>query len=96
LSRHFGEAKTFYVIITISVVLGTILSCSPLNPMRVLFFSSLVNGVLAPFLLVGIILVARDWKIMNRKPAPRGVQILAWIAAFIMAAAAVGMFTLKD
>jgi NRAMP (natural resistance-associated macrophage protein)-like metal ion transporter len=96
LSKHFGEAKTFYLIIVISVVLGAILSCSPVNPMRVLFFSSVVNGVLAPFLLVGIVLVTMDRKLMNDQPVSRWLQALAWLAAAIMVAAAVGMFALGE
>jgi Mn2+/Fe2+ NRAMP family transporter len=96
LSQHFGDAKTFYLIIAISVALGAVLSCSPVNPMRVLFFSSVVNGVLAPFLLVGIVLVAMDRKLMNGQPVSRLMQGLAWVAAAIMAAAAVGMFALGD
>jgi NRAMP (natural resistance-associated macrophage protein)-like metal ion transporter len=96
LSKHFGEARTFYLIIAVSVVLGAILSCAPVNPMRVLFFSSVVNGVLAPFLLVGIVLVARDRKLMNNQPVSRRLQILVWIAAAIMLAASVGMFVLGD
>jgi len=96
LSQHFGDAKTFYLIIAISVALGAVLSCSPINPMRVLFFSSVVNGVIAPFLLVGIVLVAMDRKLMNGQPVSRLMQGLAWVAAAIMAAAAIGMFTLGD
>jgi Mn2+/Fe2+ NRAMP family transporter len=59
-----------------------------------LFWTAVINGVLAPFLLVGILLVACDRKIMQNQPSSMLGRIVVGITALGMFAAAVALFTL--
>jgi Mn2+/Fe2+ NRAMP family transporter len=59
---------------------------------KALYWTAVVNGILAPFLLVGILLVACDSKIMNQQPSSILGRIMVTLAIVIMFAAAIAMF----
>ena len=58
LDRNFAQATAFYAVILLSVGFGVCMDFVGINPMRFLFWSAVINGVLAPFLLFGILLIA--------------------------------------
>ena len=62
------------------------------NPVRALYWSAIINGVLAPFLLVGILLAASDRKVMAEQPISRMSKTVMGITTALMFAAAIGMF----
>jgi Mn2+/Fe2+ NRAMP family transporter len=62
------------------------------NPVKALYWTAIVNGILAPFLLLGILLVACDSKIMNQQPSSLLGRIMVGLAILIMFAAGVAMF----
>jgi NRAMP (natural resistance-associated macrophage protein)-like metal ion transporter len=86
------RAKAFYFVIIISGVLGICFNFIGFNPVKALFWSAVVNGILAPFLLVGIMLVACDKRIMNSQPSHRLNRCLVGITTVIMFAAAAALF----
>jgi len=86
------DARGFYGIIAVSVLAGLIIQYSPINPMKALFWSAVINGVVAVPLMVVIILLASKKSVMGAYTASRPVVVLAWIATVVMGAAAVGMF----
>ena len=61
---------------------------SNVNPVRALYWSAIINGVLAPFLLVGILLVGTDRKLMLGQPSSRIGRTAVVITAVLMFAAA--------
>ncbi len=63
-----------------------------INPVKALFWTAVLNGLLAPVLLVGILIVASDKKLMNRQPSRGWARFLVMLATLIMFAAAIGMF----
>jgi Mn2+/Fe2+ NRAMP family transporter len=65
-----------------------------LNPIRTLYWSAVINGILAPFLLLGILLVASDSKLMALQPSSRLGQATVLAAIVCMFGAVVGMFVL--
>lgn len=69
LDQKFKPARAFYYIIIVSTVVGIALDFAKVSPVKALFWTAVINGLLAPFLLVGILLVACDPKIMNRNAA---------------------------
>jgi NRAMP (natural resistance-associated macrophage protein)-like metal ion transporter len=92
LSKEFSEAHAFYGIILLSVALGIGSDFIGINPMKFLFWSAVINGVLAPFLLCGILLIAGDKAIMKTQTSSllnRGVVGITTLAMF---AAALVMF----
>src|SRR5579862_2411952 len=89
-----GRARSFYAVIVLSLVAGVALDFAHVNPVKALYWSAIVNGVLAPFLLVGIVLTASDPLVMQGQPSSRLGRVAVWATAALMFAAAVGMFVL--
>ena len=65
-----------------------------INPVTALFWTAVINGVLAPFLLAGILLVACDKKIMQNQPASMPSRVVVATAMLAMFVAAIAMFVL--
>ena len=92
LDQKLKRARAFYAIVVLSTAAGIALNLANVNPVRALFWSAVVNGVLAPFLLVGVLLVASDAKIMHGQPSSPLARAVVGVAAALMFGAAVGMF----
>ena len=85
------DARGFYSIIALSVLLGLVIQYSPISPMKALFWSAVINGVVAVPLLVVIILLVGRKSVMGNFTASRPIIILGWITTLIMGAAAIRM-----
>ena len=92
LERSSTDARGFYGVIAISVLLGLVIQYSPISPMKALFWSAVVNGVVAVPLVVVILLLASKKTVMGQFTASRTLVVLGWITAAVMGAAAVVMF----
>lgn len=94
LDQKFKAARAFYGAILVSLAGGIVLDFSNVSAIKALLWSAVLNGLLAPFLLVAILLVATDRKLMRNQPAPRLTTVIVGLTALLMAAAALGMFLL--
>jgi NRAMP (natural resistance-associated macrophage protein)-like metal ion transporter len=94
LDRKLQQARAFYGVIVISTIFGIAIDFLNINPIKALFWTAVINGLLAPFLLVGIYLVATDKKIMLNQTSPYPIRIVVIITTLLMFAAAIGMFFL--
>lgn len=92
LSKTFSEAYAFYGVILLSVALGICSDFLKINPMRFLFWSAVINGVLAPFLLCGILLIAGDRTIMKTQTSSMLNRVVVGVTTLAMFAAALAMF----
>jgi Mn2+/Fe2+ NRAMP family transporter len=92
LERKATDARGFYGVIAVSVLAGLVIQYSPISPMRALFWSAVINGVVAVPLMVVIILLVSKKSVMGTFTAGRSIVILGWIATAVMGAAAVRMF----
>jgi Mn2+/Fe2+ NRAMP family transporter len=92
LERKAGSAHGFYGVIALSVLAGLGIQYSPISPMKALFWSAVINGVVAVPLMVVIIMLASKKSVMGAFTADRWIVILGWIATGVMGAAAVRMF----
>jgi Mn2+/Fe2+ NRAMP family transporter len=92
LERKAKDARGFYGVIAFSVLIGLVIQYSPISPMKALFWSAVINGVVAVPLMVVIILLASRRSLMGRFTASRPVIVLGWVATLVMGAAAVWMF----
>jgi Mn2+/Fe2+ NRAMP family transporter len=92
LERKATDARAFYGVIAVSVLAGLAIQYSPISPMKALFWSAVINGVVAVPLMAVIILLASKKSVMGAFPATRSLIILGWITTAVMGAAAVGMF----
>jgi len=92
LDAKLGKARAFYAVILVSTSAAIIFDYCDVNPLKALYWSAVVNGLLAPFLLVGIFLVMRDPVIMKGQPSSRLGQCVVALTTFLMVAAALGLF----
>lgn len=92
LEEKFKRAKLFYGVIIFAIGLGSLLNYLKINPVKALFWSAVLNGLLAPFLLIGILIVAADKKLMHQQPSQKLARVLVLIATLVMFAAGIGMF----
>jgi len=92
LDRNFAQATAFYAVILLSVGFGVCMDFIGINPMRFLFWSAVINGVLAPFLLFGILLIAGDAKIMKKETSSLLNRAVVGMTTLAMFAAAAAMF----
>ena len=91
LERKARDARGFYGVIGISVLAGLVIQYSPISPMKALFWSAVINGVVAVPLMVVIIILVSKKSVMGAYTASRPIIILGWIATAVMSAAAVRM-----
>ncbi len=92
LNEKLRGAPRFYLIIAVSTLIGLLINFLKIPPVTALFWTAVINGVLAPPLLVVIMLVANNPKVMGNRVNGRLANFLGWATAAIMFAAAVGMF----
>ena len=92
LERKATDARGFYGIIAVSVLAGLVIQYSPISPMKALFWSAVINGVVAVPLMVVIILLASKKSVMGAYTASSTLIILGWIATAAMGLAAAWMF----
>jgi len=91
LERKVRDARGFYGIIAISVLVALAIQYSPISPMKALFWSAVINGVVAVPLVVVIILLVSKKSVMGDFTVSRPLAFLGWITAAVMGAAAVAM-----
>jgi len=71
---------------------GVAMDFANLNPVKALYWTAIINGVLAPFLLTGILLAASDRRLMRGQPSSGLERTTVAITTALMFAAAVAMF----
>ena len=91
LSDRPAYARKFYGVIAASVIVGLALDFLGLDAVRLLFSAAVVNGVLAPPLIVLVTLLASDETVMGARVSPPLLRWLGWLTAAVMTAATVGM-----
>jgi NRAMP (natural resistance-associated macrophage protein)-like metal ion transporter len=91
LNEKFTAARPFYGVIILSSVVGIALDFADVSPMKALYWAAVANGILAPFLLIGILIVASDRKIMRQQPSSMLSRLAVAVTALAMLGAAVGM-----
>jgi len=92
LERKAKDARGFYGVIAVAVLAGMLLEYTPISPMKALFWSAVINGVVAVPLMVVIILLVSRKSVMGEYRANRTLVTLASIATAVMAIAALMMF----
>ena len=92
LERSANDARGFYAIISVSVLAGLVIQYLPIQPMKALFWSAVINGVVAVPLMVVIILLVSKKSVMGAYTVSRPFIVLGWIATAVMSAAAAWMF----
>lgn len=94
MDEPYTRAPGFYATFIVSVALGIGMDFANVNAVSALYWTAVINGVLAPFLLVGILLAASDTKLMHGQPSAHGARVVVALATAVMFGAAIGMFVL--
>jgi Mn2+/Fe2+ NRAMP family transporter len=92
LDQRPSRAKRFYAVIVGSTLVGLVLNLVGVSPMAALYWTAVLNGVLAPPLLVIIMLIANNRAVLGPRVNGRALNVLGWAATGLMAAAVVGLF----
>jgi len=92
LDEKMEKAKAFYAVVLLATGAGIAFDFMQVNPVRTLYWSAVINGILAPFLLVGILGVSRDRVLMHGQPSSKLSQITVGLTAMAMFAAAIALF----
>ncbi|MEO8923382.1 MAG: divalent metal cation transporter [Caldimonas sp.] len=87
-----AKAKMFYGTIGLATLIGMMLSFSSIDPIKMLFWSAVINGVIAVPLMVVVMFLASRSKVMGKFSVSLRLRALGWLATLVMAAAAVVMF----
>ena len=92
LNRQFRSALYFYLVVIVSTGLGVLLDFAKVGAIQALYWSAVINGLLAPFLLVGILAAASDSRIMKGQAITTLSKVVVGLTAALMFGAAIGMF----
>jgi Mn2+/Fe2+ NRAMP family transporter len=91
LDQH--EGRGFYGVISAATVGGVLLCFTPLDPVKELFWSAVLNGVIAVPIMVVMMLLASRADVMGTHVIGRRLRWLGWLATGVMAATVAAMFT---
>jgi NRAMP (natural resistance-associated macrophage protein)-like metal ion transporter len=92
LDKNLKQAGAFYSLILFSTGVGVVLDFAHINPVKALYWTAVINGLLAPFLLVAILIVASDKQLMQGQPSSRWGWALVAITTVAMFGAGIAMF----
>src|SRR5450756_2500469 len=92
LARKPQEAKAFYATIVVATLVGTGISFSSIAPIKALFWSAVINGVVAAPVMTVMMLMTANKSIMGRFEIHGYLKYVGWIATAVMAAASTVMF----
>lgn len=84
LEVKFSRAKGFYLVIASSIFIGLALNFFHINPIKALYYSAFINGIISLPLLAAIMVVGGDKKIMGNETHPKWVKFFGWAGVFFM------------
>ena len=91
LGRRLLEARGFYMILIVATLLGVMLNFTSIDPIKALFWSAVINGVIAVPIMVIMMSMAAKPEIMGKFIVTSRLQILGWLATAVMALAVLMM-----
>lgn len=92
LELEFSRARKFYGIIIVSTLLGIALCFAPIDPIKALYWSAVINGVISVPIMAVMMLMASNKAIMGRFVISRKLSILGWTCTAVMFIAVIVMF----
>ncbi|HYJ45266.1 MAG TPA: Nramp family divalent metal transporter [Pyrinomonadaceae bacterium] len=90
------EARRFYAVIAASTLAGMLINFLGINPMTALFWTAVINGLLAPPLLIIVMLISNNKKVMGQHVNGSWANTGGWAAVAVMLAAAIGLLLYRN
>jgi NRAMP (natural resistance-associated macrophage protein)-like metal ion transporter len=91
LARKPTKAKAFYLSLAAATLIGVLINFSSIDPIKALYWSAVINGVVAVPVMAVMMLMAANPKVMGEFAVPRTMRFIGWGATLVMALAVVGM-----
>jgi len=91
LARKPKAAVAFYATIALATLVGVLINFSPINPIKALYWSAVINGVVAVPVMVIMMTMTANARVMGDFVVGGALRAVGWIATAVMAAAVVGM-----
>lgn len=88
LSQKFKRAHAFYIVIALATMGGLIVNLTPIEPFQMLYYTAIVNGIMAPPLMIMILLISNKESIMGKHTNSLFSNIVGWMITVIMSGAA--------
>lgn len=92
LSDKVAKARGFYTVLTLSILIGIAISLSGISPIRALFYSQVLDGILGPILIILILFLCNDKKVMGKFTNPFFDNLFGILAAAVMLFGSVSLF----
>lgn len=93
LARKPRAARAFYGTLVVATAGGTIMNFLPVDPIRALYWSAVINGVIAAPIIVVMMKLASDRRVMKHFVLGRWLRVVGWLAALVMAVCALMLVT---
>lgn len=91
LARKPKHAMAFYAVLAFSVALGILLNFTPIDPIKALYWSAVINGILAAPVMTILMLLVRKPKVMGELVVKGWIYVLGWVSTAVMAFCIIGM-----
>ena len=85
------KARGFYAVIAVATLAGTAMNFIHVNPIKALFWTAVINGVIAVPMLAAVMLVAAKRDAMGRFAISGSLRVMGWLTTAVMAACVIGM-----
>lgn len=86
------RARNFYTVLALAILLGLSIDFMPINPIKALFWSAVINGVTAAPVMVMLMLMSGNKKVMGKFTISKGMKFMGWLSTLVMVLAAIGLF----
>lgn len=84
LNQKFSQAKAFYAIIILSMIIGLVTNFIGLDPIKALIYAAVLNGLVAPIILILIVLLGQNRQVMDDKTNSVWATIFGWLSVAVM------------
>jgi Mn2+/Fe2+ NRAMP family transporter len=91
LDRRPLEAKAFYAAVAFATMLGALINFSSINPIKALYWSAVINGVVAVPVMTIMMLMTANQKVMGKFIIAGPLRVIGWLATAVMALSVAGM-----
>ncbi len=84
LSKKWFQAVPFYLILTLSVIVGMCINFFNIDTIKALIYSAVLNGFVAPFILAAIVILSQNKKVMGKAVNNKFTTVFGWLVVLIM------------
>jgi Mn2+/Fe2+ NRAMP family transporter len=92
LNKKPSKAKNFYIVMALALIGSAMVGLIGINPMKMLFYSQIIQGVLTPLLLIFLVLICNDKKIMGKFINTWKANFWGWLTIIVMIGMSAVMF----